>query len=100
MDHPEEGWCSEGYAIGFEHDESEETEEERYSRLRFEGEEHRSRRREQPSRKYKTARASKVGSRIKCAAPGCGKTFIKKSYQQCFCSNKGRGNCKDRYWNP
>ena len=100
MDHPDEGWCSEGYAIGFEHDEVEETEEERYDRLRMECEDHRRARRAKGSKKYQAAKAAPVGSLIKCAAPGCGKKFIKKSYQQVFCSNKGRGNCKDRYWNP
>jgi len=98
MDHPEEGWCSEGYAIGFEHDEAEEIEEERYDRLRHECAAHRSRRRERGSKSYKAAKAAPVGSQIKCAE--CGKKMIKKSYQQAFCSNKGRGNCKDRYWNP
>jgi hypothetical protein len=47
--------------------------------------------------KYETAKAMKVGNQCKC--PVCGKHFTKKSYQQAFCSNKGRGNCKDAYWN-
>ena len=88
MDHPEEGWCSEGYAIAFEY---EGEEEERYDRLRYENEEHRRSRRAKGSKKYKAAKAAPVGSLIKCAAPGCGKKFVKKSYQQAFCSNKGRG---------
>lgn len=46
---------------------------------------------------YKVAKAAKVGTMIVC--PVCGKSFKKKSYQQAFCSNKGRGNCKDTYWN-
>ena len=46
---------------------------------------------------YETAAAAKVGT--ECHCPGCGKKFKKKSYQQKFCSNKGRGNCKDTYWN-
>ena len=46
---------------------------------------------------YHIAKSAKVQSRIKC--PSCNRIFIKKSYQQAFCSNKGRGNCKDRYWN-
>jgi len=29
----------------------------------------------------------------------CGKEFIKKSYQHKFCSNKGKGNCKDKFHN-
>lgn len=48
-------------------------------------------------RAYKAAKAAKVGSTVKCAA--CGKKFVKHSYQQVFCSNKGPRNCKDRYWN-
>ena len=46
---------------------------------------------------YEVAKATKTGSECKC--PGCGSMFTKKSYQQAFCSNKGRNNCKDRYWN-
>lgn len=46
---------------------------------------------------YEVAKATKTGNECKC--PGCGNTFKKKSYQQAFCSNKGRNNCKDRYWN-
>lgn len=42
-------------------------------------------------------RAAKIGTTIKC--PTCGRLFVKKSYQQVFCRNKGRNNCKDRYWN-
>jgi hypothetical protein len=38
-----------------------------------------------------------VGSMINCAA--CSKRMKKKSYQTQYCSNKGRGNCKDQYWN-
>ena len=46
---------------------------------------------------YKKAKAAKVGEKITC--PTCGKEFTKKSYQQAFCRNKGRDNCKDGYWN-
>lgn len=46
---------------------------------------------------YEAAKAAKTGTDCKC--PGCGTTFTKKSYQQAFCSNKGRNNCKDKYWN-
>jgi hypothetical protein len=46
---------------------------------------------------YHTAAAAKVGQTCKC--PSCVKDFVKKSYQQKFCSNKGGGNCKDTYWN-
>ena len=38
-----------------------------------------------------------IGETITC--PVCEKRFKKKSYQKRFCSNKGRGNCKDRYHN-
>lgn len=40
---------------------------------------------------------SQVGTTIRCAF--CGKRIIKKSYQTQFCSNKGKSNCKDLYWN-
>lgn len=45
---------------------------------------------------YLAAKEAKVGDVVTCI---CGKTFIKRSYQHAFCSNKGRGNCKDHYWN-
>lgn len=47
---------------------------------------------------YAEALAAKVGSVISCAC-GCGKTFVKKSYQSKFFRNKGQSNCKDQYWN-
>lgn len=42
---------------------------------------------------------AKVGSLIVC--PFCEAGFIKKTYQQVFCSNAKIGviNCKDSYWN-
>lgn len=43
------------------------------------------------------AKLAKAGDTISC--PCCGKRFVKRTYQQVFCSNKGAGNCKDRYWN-
>jgi len=46
---------------------------------------------------YDAAKAAKVGSMIHC--PTCRKRFLKRSYQQAFCRNKGRGNCKDRFHN-
>ena len=46
---------------------------------------------------YETAKAAKTGAT--CVCPSCQKQFIKKSYQQAFCSNKGRNNCKDVFWN-
>jgi len=47
--------------------------------------------------KYRQAKVAKVGSTVQC--PVCDKPFRKRSYQQAFCSNKGKGNCKDTYWN-
>lgn len=46
---------------------------------------------------YDKNKTVKVGRKILC--PVCKKEMIKKSYQHAFCSNKGRGNCKDSYWN-
>lgn len=40
---------------------------------------------------------AKVGVTIHCA--WCGTPIKKKSYQTQFCSNKGKGNCKDKFWN-
>ncbi len=47
--------------------------------------------------RYDRAFAAKTGDRVVC--PSCTKVFVKKTYQQRFCRNKGRGNCKDRYHN-
>jgi hypothetical protein len=47
--------------------------------------------------RYETAKAAKTGT--VCTCPVCSKDFTKKSYQQAFCSNKGRNNCKDLFWN-
>ena len=47
--------------------------------------------------RYECAKAAKTGEMIAC--PSCSKRFKKRSWQQAFCSNKGRGNCKDVYWN-
>ena len=41
----------------------------------------------------KVNKSAKVGEECKC--PTCGKTFIKKSYQQVFCCN----DCKVAFWN-
>ena len=46
---------------------------------------------------YHAAKLAKVGSTVTC--PSCKMPFEKKSYQQAFCSNKGKNNCKDHYWN-
>jgi hypothetical protein len=42
---------------------------------------------------YRLNKKAKVGDEIVC--PICGKTFIKKQWQQAFCC----GSCKDRFWN-
>ena len=42
---------------------------------------------------YNVNKSAKVNSQIVC--PVCGKSFIKKSYQQAFCC----GYCKDTYHN-
>jgi hypothetical protein len=47
--------------------------------------------------RYDLAKKATVGETIEC--PACGKKFPKRSYQHAFCCNKGRNNCKDRYWN-
>lgn len=47
--------------------------------------------------KYTVAKEAKTGANVCC--PSCDKTFVKRSYQQAFCSNKGAGNCKDLFWN-
>ena len=47
--------------------------------------------------RYESNKRAKVGATISCAC--CDKWMIKKSYQSQFCSNKGRGNCKDMFWN-
>jgi predicted nucleic acid-binding Zn ribbon protein len=44
-------------------------------------------------KRYDINKSAKVGTEIIC--PVCGKRFIKKSYQQAFCSTE----CKDKYWN-
>ena len=46
---------------------------------------------------YETSKAARQGSSVCC--PTCDKRFTKASAQQAFCSNKGRGNCKDVFWN-
>lgn len=47
--------------------------------------------------RYENAKGAKV--KAECVCPSCGTKYIKKSYQQAFCSNKGTKNCKDQYWN-
>lgn len=47
---------------------------------------------------YDKARQAKVGGTIRCGC-GCGQRFIKRTYQHAFARNKGRNNCKDRYYN-
>lgn len=51
----------------------------------------------QAKARYALNKDIKVGNKICCAS--CGKKVTKKSYQSQFCSSKGRGNCKDYFWN-
>lgn len=57
--------------------------------------------RQDSKKRYQIAKAAKVGSKIFC--PGCGKLFVKTTYNKVFCSNgrtvKGQSSCKDRYHN-
>lgn len=46
---------------------------------------------------YETSKAASKGASVCC--PTCSKRFTKASAQQAFCSNKGKGNCKDVFWN-
>lgn len=46
---------------------------------------------------YLFARGVRVGKAFPC--PSCSRWVVKRSYQHIFCSNRGRGNCKDYYWN-
>ena len=43
--------------------------------------------------RYVIAESTVVGNTFLCAY--CGKTIVKRTYQQKFCNNK----CKDKYWN-
>lgn len=50
--------------------------------------------------RYNHAKSTEVGKLISC--PTCGNVHTKKTYNMIFCSNgktKGKGNCKDGYWN-
>ncbi|WP_186297663.1 hypothetical protein [Sedimenticola selenatireducens] len=47
--------------------------------------------------RYRDNKRSEIGTTIRCA--NCGGRILKKSYQTQFCSNSGKGNCKDTYWN-
>jgi len=51
----------------------------------------------QAKARYASNKETEVGKKICCAS--CGKKITKRSYQSQFCSNKGRGNCKDYFWN-
>jgi hypothetical protein len=46
---------------------------------------------------YNSAKAAKVGDKVKC--PSCGTDFEKTNYQQAFCKSKPGTECKDYYWN-
>lgn len=52
---------------------------------------------EKAKERYKRNKDSPVGSTIECS--WCGKRMIKLSYQHQFCKGKGKGNCKDSFWN-
>jgi len=49
--------------------------------------------------RYGVTKAAKVGDHIRC--PTCRKEFVKRTYNQVFCSNgkQSKHSCKDRYWN-
>ena len=48
-------------------------------------------------RRYNDNKRAEIGTTIRCAC--CARRILKKSYQTQFCSNKGKGNCKDTYHN-
>lgn len=48
-------------------------------------------------KRYFDNKRAQLGTTICCA--NCNRKILKKNYQAQFCSNKGRGNCKDTYWN-
>ena len=48
-------------------------------------------------RPYEKVTKATVRAEIHC--PVCNRKMIKKSYQHVFCRNKGKGNCKDQFWN-
>lgn len=47
--------------------------------------------------RYDVNKTVSVGCLIPCA--NCSKVITKNVHSTQFCSNKGRGNCKDTYWN-
>jgi hypothetical protein len=47
--------------------------------------------------RYAENKGSRIDTTIECAC--CKRRIIKANYQSQFCSNKGKGNCKDQYWN-
>ena len=46
---------------------------------------------------YQRAKIAPVGAVVAC--PVCAKDVHKVHKGQAFCSRRGRGNCKDRFWN-
>lgn len=44
-----------------------------------------------------SVKSAPIGTVVIC--PCCKKSFRKKATQQSFCSFKGKGNCKDKFWN-
>lgn len=72
-------------------------EEEAYQHYKEEKEERYQQNINAKKQRYSDNKLSEVGTTIRCA--NCGKRILKKHYQTQFCSNKGPGNCKDKYWN-
>lgn len=48
-------------------------------------------------KQYKENKNKKTGQKIKC--PWCKQEIIKRNIYHQFCTNKGKGNCKDSFWN-
>lgn len=71
--------------------------EEAYEAADLEMQEEKEYREEHMEAAYRRAKAAPAGSTVEC--PVCRLPFKKRTSPQAFCSNKGRGNCKDSYWN-
>jgi len=48
-------------------------------------------------KRYADNKRADIGTTIRCAC--CARRIIKDHRQKQFCSNKGKKNCKDTYWN-
>ena len=46
---------------------------------------------------YQDSKHKAVGEVIAC--PVCSKAIVKTTYHKAFCTNKGKHNCKDVFWN-